>query len=557
MAGRIPFSYPRRSLRDFVYVLFRHKWKVLIVFLAVAFSVTLVTFILPEIFLAEAKLLVRVGRESVTLDPTATTGRVISMEQSRQNEIKSELEILNSRELALKVVDAIGPEKFLKGPNQRSLSNPSSSNNPPSWKREIQVRGALFVEQVKSFLKNIGLMTSLDSREDAVIELIDNLKIEGTPFGAGLASTIPIAQKSNSTISVTYEGKDPKFAEKVLAKLIDLYLEKHITAYRTPGSYDFFDRQSKDLRDQLVKTDEDLKALKDQTGIASLEDQRKIILSRIGALREEVEANEAGLAVSRAKVAELKDKVAGLSPTLVTQEMKSNSTQGVELMRSRLFELKLKEQELFSKFTPTSPPVQEVQRQIAEAQAQLDREEKTRVDVTTGINTTYQQLNLTLLSEMTTLSSLEAKAKILNSQLALARHEVQKINDAEMRMVLLQRERALQDVNYRKYSENREQARIDQALEMNKISNISVIQQATASMDPIKPRKLLNLALGIIVGLLAGFILAFSSEYLDHTIKTPEDIREKLQLSVLAAVPYVKHPHGALAATNHRSSKDG
>ncbi len=555
MPSRIQFSYPRRSLRDFLFVLFRHKWKVLIVFFAVAFTVTLVTFILPEIFLAEAKLLVRVGRESVTLDPTATTGRVISMEQSRQNEIKSELEILNSRELALRVVDAIGPEKFLKGPNGEDLSNQSPANKTPSWKREIQGKATLIFDEVKSLLKNMGLMTSLDSREEAVIEFMENLKIEGTPLGEGLGSTISISQKNNNTISLTYEGKNPKFAETVLSKLIDFYLDKHITAYRTPGSYDFFDRQSKDLRDQLVKTEEELKALKNQTGVASLDEQRKIILSRIGSLQQEVEANEAALAVSRAKVAELKNKLAGVSPTLVTQEMKSNSTQGVELMRSKLFELKLKEQELFSKYTPTSPPVQEIRRQIAEAQAQLDKEEKSRIDVTTGINTTHQQLNLNLLSEMAILSSLEAKALIVNRQLALARSKVQEINDTEMRMVSLQRERALQDANYRKYSENREQARIDQALEMNKISNISVIQKATASMNPIKPRKLLNVGLGVVVGLLVSLMLAFSSEYLDHSIKTPEDIKEKLQINALASIPYLKHPQGALGATNSRSPK--
>ena len=54
-------------------------------------------------------------------------------------------------------------------------------------------------------------------------------------------------------------------------------------------------------------------------------------------------------------------------------------------------------------------------------------------------------------------------------------------------MVNLQRELALQDAKYRKYSENREQARIDQALETNKISNISVVQQATASTKPVRP----------------------------------------------------------------------
>jgi uncharacterized protein involved in exopolysaccharide biosynthesis len=209
-------------------------------------------------------------------------------------------------------------------------------------------------------------------------------------------------------------------------------------------------------------------------------------------------------------------------------------------MRSRLYELKLKEQELLSKYTDTSIPVMEVRRQIAEAQDQLAKEEATRTEVTTAINITHQQLTLTLHSETATLSSLEAKARVIKDQLAAARGEVQGINETELRIVNLQREMALQDVKYRKYSENQEQARIDQALETNKISNISVVQQATASAKPVRPRKALNLALGFFLGLFGALGLAFFSEYLDHSIRTPEDVEEELKLQLLASIPYLK-----------------
>ena len=108
----------RRALRDVYYVLFRHKLKVIIFFIVVFVTVTLGTFLASEIYRSDAKVLVRLGRESVSLDPTATTGPVISVGQQRENEIKSELEILNSKELVEKVVDAIGPEAFLESPEE-------------------------------------------------------------------------------------------------------------------------------------------------------------------------------------------------------------------------------------------------------------------------------------------------------------------------------------------------------------------------------------------------------------------------------------------------------
>ena len=206
-------------------------------------------------------------------------------------------------------------------------------------------------------------------------------------------------------------------------------------------------------------------------------------MNRIGSLQQESEATQSALAISRAKVQELKGKLAGMSPTLVTQETRGTSNQGADLMRARLYELQLKEQELLSKYTPTSMPVQEVRRQIEEAKALLAKEEPTRTQVTMGINTAYQELNLDLIKENANLSSSEAKANVIKTQLNGARAELTELNNTEVKMVNLQRELSLLDAKYRKYTENLEQSRIDQALMNNKMSNISVIQAATTSQS--------------------------------------------------------------------------
>jgi uncharacterized protein involved in exopolysaccharide biosynthesis len=519
-------NYPQRSLRDFYYILFRHKWKGIIFFLAVMVTVTLGSFLVAETYRGEAKLLVKMGRESITLDPTATIGPVIQPMQTRESEINSEVDILRSRELGQKVVDDIGPEKFLNPPEEENLANGSAGAKTREWRRALKRNGQAVIGVAVGFLENIGIIIPLDDREKAVMGMMKNLEIE--------------TQKNINTLSLTYDAKSPKFAQTVLSHLIEVYLDKHVNAYRTPGSYGFFDQQSEDLRAQLAKKEDELKSLKNRTGVASIDEQRKIILTRIGTLQQESEATLAALAVFQAKVAELKQELAGVSPTLVTQETKSSSVYGVELMRPRLYELKLKEQELLSKYAETSIPVKEVRRQITEAEALLAKEDPTRTDVTTGINTTHQQLHLALLTETANLSSLEAKSRVVDRQLADARREVQGINETELRMATLMRELALQDSKYRKYAESREQARIDQALELNKISNISIVQQPTVSMKPVKPRKALNLALGFFLGIFGGLGLVFFSEYLDHSIKTPEDVEEKLQLQLLASIPYLK-----------------
>lgn len=105
--------YPQATIRDFYYVLFRQKRKIILFFCTVMVVVILGTFLLPKTYQSEAKLLVRLGRENVSLPPTAATGQMLNISQTRENEIKTEMEILTSRGLAEKVVDAIGYKSFL------------------------------------------------------------------------------------------------------------------------------------------------------------------------------------------------------------------------------------------------------------------------------------------------------------------------------------------------------------------------------------------------------------------------------------------------------------
>ena len=517
--------FPERSLRDFYYILFRHKWKVTLFFLAVVFTVTVGTLLSTEIFKAEAKLLVRIGRESVSLDPTATTGQVISIGQSRDSEINSELEILKSRELAGKVVDALGPKSFLEGPDE-DLGPAGSMGAAQERLRELRRILEWPAGKLREFLIASDIVTPLSDREKALIALTKNLEIE--------------TQKNSNILFLSYEAPSAQFAQTVLGKLIDFYNDKHLVIHRTAGSYEFFNRQSDQLRSQVAEVEEELKKLKSRTGVSSLDEQRRILMARIGALHTEAEGNQAALAISRAKVKDLSNKLAAISPTLVTQETKGTGNYAAELMRSRLYELQIKEQDLLSRYSEDSRPVQEIRRQIGEAQALLAKEEPTRTQVTTGINTNYQQVNLDLIKESATLSSLEAKTAVLRTQLWAAQAELKELNATEVKMVSMQRELSLLEAKYRKYSENLEQTRIDQAMETNKISNISVVQAATASMKPVRPRKALNLALGIFLGIFGGIGLAFFSEYLDHSLRIPQDVEEKLDLQVLASIPYLK-----------------
>lgn len=510
------------SLRDLYYVLFRHKWKMTVFFFAVVVAVTVVTFLRDEIYRSKAKLLVRIGRESATLDPTAATGKLINVTESRQNQINSELEVLRSQELLEKVVDSIGYEAFLRCSDEKLSNKTVVSETIGKIRQGVHAT----VNGVRGLLKRLDSVRSLSDRDAVVLGMMNNL---------GIGS-----MKDSSIITISYDAKSPKLAQQVVDKLIDLYLEKHIAVHQTPGSYQFFVQQSDHLRDKLRQSEDELRNLKDETGISSLEEHRRVILNRIGTLEQEMSSTNSALASSKAKIEALQKALNIVPEVMVTQETTGFPDYAADAMREEIFKLQLEELRLLTNFTKESRMAESVHQEVTEAQALLDKEEPARTQVTRGLSIAHEQLKLALLTEQANLSSLDAKVEAHKKELKEVRAELRTLNDAEVRMANLMREISTREANYRRYSENLEQARIDQAMENERISNISVVQPATLPIKAVRPNKLLNLALGLFVGILGSVILAIFTEHLDHSIKTPEDAEERLQLPTLTSIPRVR-----------------
>lgn len=508
-------------MRDFYNVLFRNQRKILVFFFSVIVAVTLGTLLASDIYLSESKLMVRLGRESVTLDPTATTGQVVQIGSERENEINSESEILRSRELAEKVVDALGARVILEELEETLPPDSSLLDKIRYGMRQTVKFPINSVSKLFASTEDASPAVRLKEREKAVRFLMKRLTVE-------------TAKKSN-VISIGYEANSPELARDVLQKLTGLYLDKHINAHRTTGSYEFFSRQKESLQSSLAETEENLKSLKNKTGTASIQEQRRILLERIGGMQKDLEQAESAAAASMARLKTLKGTLAGLPATLQKEETTGFAQSAADDMRKHVYELQLKEQGLLSTFTENSIPVQEIRREIREGQALLAKSEQPR-QVTRGINDTYQKIQLEVLTEESYLSSLQAKTQALRTLLERGRDELNLLNETDIRLAQLERELETKKANYRKYSDSLEQARIDQALELQKISNISIVQAASYPVKPIRPKKLTNLAIGIFLGIFGGLSLAFITEFMDHTFRKPEDIERRLNLPALATL---------------------
>jgi uncharacterized protein involved in exopolysaccharide biosynthesis len=520
---------PEITLRDAYRTVFRHRRKMAAWFFTAVVTATLVTFFGPQAYRSESKLLVRLGRENATLEPTATRGEssALAVPLSRENEINSEIVMLGSRVLLEKVVDEVGPEAILEEDERLS----PSAGQDQAVEAELDSEPGAF-----SLASFASAGVSLTARDRAIHKLQKMVNIE--------------AVKKSDVIEVYCDTASPLLSQQIVSRLVDAYLDQHIRMNRTAGSVDFFEAQAERVRGALAKSEEELRDLKSETGLASPDDQRKIIVERIGRLQDDWLAATAEATASRAQVELLKTQLGRQTETQVTARTEGFSNEAADGMQLQLYALQLKYQELLAKYTDEHPAVAQTREQLEKAQEVWDREARSRSQVTTGPNRAFEETNLALLAQEPVLASLEAKADSLLAQLKQERGELADLNANDVRLARAKREVELQEEEYRKYAGNLEQARIDQALELQRISNVNVLQPATYQPKPVRPHKLLNLALGLLVGLFGAAGLAIAAEGLDHSLQSPEDIESKLGLATLASVPRLRPEHFTVHGRN-------
>ena len=424
------------------------------------------TFLVPKTYTSEAKLFVRLGRESVSLDPTVATNQMVAVNEPRENEINSVFELLKSRAVLSGVVDAMGAKLVLgEGDNLKE--------------------GEM---QTASVLPALNLFQPYSIEDAALKHLSKNLNIK--------------AVKKSKIINISYDADTPELARDVVAQVIAQGRDAHVRVNRTDGSQQFFATQAEQLRGKLGRLEGELRELKNSSGVASLADQRVMALQQITDLQNSMWKTEAAL---RASTAELQAQQAILkkTPSLVdVGKTVGMPHSAVEAMREQLFALQVREQEMLSLYSEEYPLTRAIRAQVVAAREALEREPVT-AQASLGPNPAYQEINVALVKSEAQTASLQAHATALRDQLVPVRMEVNKLNDHELTIARLEREIDLETANYKKYAENLEQARIDHELEMSSISNLNVLQPPTYSITPTKPRIVLNLALGF-AGALAG-----------------------------------------------------
>ncbi len=172
---------------------------------------------------------------------------------------------------------------------------------------------------------------------------------------------------------------------------------------------------------------------------------------------------------------------------------------------------------LLEKFKPAHPEVQKIEAQLVEMKkARAARAEA----IVGGLQAEYAQLQK---------REGELKAAI-DGQKSLAASQSRKVGELDALKKEAESGKTLYEVLLQKLNESDIAASI-------RSNNVSVVERASTPQSPVRPEKRKIALVGLVVGLALGVGLVLARDYLDNTLRDPEEVERYLHLDLLAAVP--------------------
>src|SRR5205809_2086165 len=475
------------SLREGAGALFRRKSLVLSTVVAVIVGTAVLTFLLPDKYESHMKILVKNQRVDVAITPEQTTAAAVAENEVSENQINSEIELLTSKDLLTQVVKDCGLAKLEGGWFSRAATE------------------AIRVEK-------------------AVDRLTKDL-------------TVAPVRKAN-IISITYASNSSERSATVLKKLGDLYLEKHLKLHHPEGATNFFKDKADEYEAQLKEAESRFADFQQSNNLVVLAQQKELTLQKTAEAKAKLLESEAAINEAANRARRVEQQLAAIPKRIVTQSRALPNQYSAERLNTMLVELQNHRTQLLTKFRPEDRLVREVDEQIRTTRNALSRaEQKTSVEEATDLNPLRQTLETELSRARLDQAGAKARRDTLAGQLGQYDDSLKKLEGDTAKHDDLERKKKEAEDNYQLYAKKREEARIADELDRQKITNVSIAEAATVPQLPSSPNRPVNLLLGIF---LAGFLslgTVFSAEMLSDAVHTPRQLERLTGAPVLATVP--------------------
>jgi len=333
-------------------------------------------------------------------------------------------------------------------------------------------------------------------------------------IGAFLGSLAVRRIPGSRMLTVSFESTDPRAAARILNAHLDNYVEQN---YK--GRYEATADASKFLQSELdelsvkVRRSEDARIAYEranQIWLVGDNASSNVATQRLADLNKQfADAQSDGL-----KKQALYEFAKAGDVDAVPQIRDNNVLLG---MRQRRADLSMQFSDAINQYGPNFPKVQRLQAQMKELDEQMSRERK---GIITQLESDYREA--------------KQQEDLLSRALDAQKAEANVMSQKMIEYNILKREAEANKTLYDSLQTKLKEGQIASGL---KSSNIRIVDPALVPTAPTRPAKTRNIILAFLVGLVGGIGLALLREYLDNTVKTPDDVETLARLPSLAVVP--------------------
>lgn len=323
-------------------------------------------------------------------------------------------------------------------------------------------------------------------------------------------------EQNTRLLDVSFESTDPVLAARVLNTHLQNYIdESYQSRYdATKQASDWLQKQLDDYRNQVESSENARLQYERENHIWEIDEKQDISVQRLATLNTELTQAQAD---RMKKEADYKmatggdlDSVPGVRDNPIVQQMTQKQA-----------DLQQQYSEELAKTGPNMPKSLRLQEQIKNMDEFIADEKK---DVVNRIEAEYR--------------TAQQREQLLQQALDVQKAEANDMGEKLVQYNILKRDADANTALYNGLLQKMKEATISQGL---RSSNLRVIDPAMVPSFPTRPNPQRNLMLALLVGLVGGVGLAFLRDYMDNTVKTPDDVETLVRLPSLAVVPAFAH----------------
>jgi capsular exopolysaccharide synthesis family protein len=338
-------------------------------------------------------------------------------------------------------------------------------------------------------------------------------------LGAFLGSLAVKRVPQSRLLDVSFESTDPLLAAEILNAHIANFMEGNFRSRydTTAKATSWLTDQLSDIKVQVQDSEAARLAYEREHQIWQLDDRQNITTQRLADLNKELTDAQS----ERMRKEAIYEFVKAGNLDVVPQMRETAAFQELTRRRSDLYQGYL---DALNQYGPNFPKVQRLQAQMKEVDVLLDDQKRKILEIMGNDYNAARQ-----------------REGLLNEALNEQKGEVNLMAQSMVEYNILKRQAEANKAMYDGLLTKLKEANIAAGL---KSSNIRVVDPAMVPSTPSRPAKARNIGLSFLVGLVGGIGLALLREYLDNTVKTPDDIENLARLPALAVVPTFTNENG-------------